>query len=106
MESRRSRSRWALRSFVAAVEQLRFVSWLSALVLLVPIISIDAIAKGTGGSWAIPVLAITTIPAVYVVLAMVAVPFRPVIGTERAERVVAAAGDRARRLRQARSADH
>lgn len=104
MESRRPRSRWAIRSLLAAVDQLSLVSWLTALVLLGPIIGLDAIARGTGRSWAIPVLAVTILPALYVVLAILAVPVRPIRGTERAVRVAAAASDRARSLRPAWSA--
>jgi hypothetical protein len=96
MESRRSRSRWLFRSLHAAFEQLRFLTLVSVLVLLGPTLGIKALVTGTGRSWALPLLVVTVMPAVYVIAAVVAVPLRPVQGTERAIRAVA--GERARRL--------
>jgi hypothetical protein len=100
LDSRRPRTRWLLRSLEAAREQSEFVGILVALAVLGPLTWISAVATGSGSSrlWAIPLALVAGVPALYIALAIVTVPIRPVYGTERANRAAAHGHQLAKRL--------
>jgi hypothetical protein len=91
LDSRRPRTRWLLRSLDAARALSEFVGILIALAILGPLSWISALATGSGSSrlWAIPLTVVTAVPTLYIAVAIVTVPIRPVYGTERANRAVA-----------------
>jgi hypothetical protein len=91
LEARKPRTRRLLRSLEAARQQSEFVGMLVAVAVLGPLSWISALATGSGSSrlWAIPMTLVTAVPALYVAVAIVTVPIRPVYGTERANRAAA-----------------
>jgi hypothetical protein len=100
MESRRPRARWLLRSLEAARQQSALVGCLVAVAVLGPLTWISAVATGSGSSrlWAIPLALVAGVPALYIALAIVTVPIRPVYGTQRANRAAAQGHQLAKRF--------